>query len=700
MHYIDPHIHMVSRTTDDYKRMALAGCVMVSEPAFWAGFDRSGAEGFRDYFRQLTDYEPSRASAYGIEHHCWLCINAKEAENVALSREVIAMIPEFLDRPGVLGIGEIGLNKNTRNEATVFQEHLDLAARTGELVLVHTPHLADKYQGTRMILDMIREDGRISPERVCIDHVEEHTIRAALEAGHWVGMTLYPITKCTPARAADMIELYGGERMMVELGRRLGAQRSPGRPRAHLRDAPPRPRRGDHPQGRLREPPGVLLPVRPVRIHAARSRGRGGRELNARSPTSRRRRIATPGPAHSPAWTVRRTPRGPCPLRAMQALSSGRFGTGITEGPRSVSCDPIEAPCSCIPRSPNRSRSPAPAERAGGLPTLGGPYVALAVLFAMNLLNYVDRYSFFAAGTHIQKALDIDDDWFGVLGVSFMIVYTIVSPVMGWMGDRYSRKMLLAGGVGLWSLATVGTAFSADFYHMFFWRALLGLGEASYGAIAPALIADLFPIKARGRAMGVYYLALPVGTALGYILGGKIADTLGWQAVFFVVGLPGLLVALAGLFINDPGRGASEARAGPQKAHRPSLKDYLVLLKTPTFLFNTAGMAAVTYATGAYAAWGSTFYQRVHGLSATDAGKWIGLLLVGAGILGILLGMFVPDLLRKRTRRAYLSSPRSACSSPRRSASRASSTPTTDPRSSSCSGRRCCCRWCSGRATR
>jgi predicted metal-dependent TIM-barrel fold hydrolase len=206
---------MVSRVTDDYKRMALAGCALVSEPAFWAGFDRSGVEGFRDYFRQLTEYEGKRAAAYGIEHYAWLCINAKEAENVSLSREVIAMIPEFLQRPGVLGIGEIGLNKNTRNEATVFLDHLDLAARTHELILVHTPHLADKYQGTRMILDMLRDDQRIHPERVCIDHVEEHTIRDALDAGHWVGMTLYPITKCTPARAADLLEVYGTERVMV-----------------------------------------------------------------------------------------------------------------------------------------------------------------------------------------------------------------------------------------------------------------------------------------------------------------------------------------------------------------------------------------------------------------------------------------------------------------------------------------------------
>ena len=213
--YIDPHIHMVSRTTDDYKRMALAGCAMVAEPAFWAGFDRSGPEGFRDYFRQLTEFERKRAGLYGIEHACWLCINAKEAENVELSREVIKMIPEFLDSESVLGIGEIGLNKNTRNESTVFNEHLELAARMEELVLVHTPHLADKYQGTRMILDMVKNERRIAAGRVLIDHVEEHTIRLALDAGHWVGMTLYPITKCTPARAADMVEMHGSDRVMV-----------------------------------------------------------------------------------------------------------------------------------------------------------------------------------------------------------------------------------------------------------------------------------------------------------------------------------------------------------------------------------------------------------------------------------------------------------------------------------------------------
>lgn len=215
MYYIDPHIHMVSRTTDDYETLAKMGCVAVSEPAFWAGYDRGSVDGFRDYFEQLTAFEPKRAKAYGIQHYTWLCINAKEAENVRLAREVIAMIPEYLDRPGVLGIGEIGLNKNTRNEATVFLEHVELAVRSDEQMLIHTPHLEDKYQGTRMILDMLTGDRRVAPERVLIDHVEEHTVRHVLDAGFWAGMTLYPVSKCTPSRAVNIVEQYGAERLLV-----------------------------------------------------------------------------------------------------------------------------------------------------------------------------------------------------------------------------------------------------------------------------------------------------------------------------------------------------------------------------------------------------------------------------------------------------------------------------------------------------
>ncbi len=215
MRYIDPHIHMVSRTTDDYARMAQAGCVALTEPAFWAGFDRSSPQGFYDYFRHLTEQEPARAAAYGIKHYTWLCINPKEAEDVAFAREVIRFIPEFLDRPNVLGIGEIGLNKNSRNELTILEEQIDLAATHGQLILVHTPHLEDKLKGTRLIMAAIKANGKIDPARVLIDHVEEHTVQIVLDEGFWAGMTLYPETKCTPQRAADIFEMYGTERIWM-----------------------------------------------------------------------------------------------------------------------------------------------------------------------------------------------------------------------------------------------------------------------------------------------------------------------------------------------------------------------------------------------------------------------------------------------------------------------------------------------------
>jgi predicted metal-dependent TIM-barrel fold hydrolase len=206
---------MVSRVTDDYTRMALAGCRAVCEPAFWAGFDRSSADGFHDYFCQLTEHEPKRAAKFGLPHFSWLCINPKESEDVKLAQEVIALIPKFLERPNVLGIGEIGLNKNSRNELKVLELHVDLAAKHNQLILVHTPHLEDKLKGTRLIVDVLKSDRRIKPGRVIIDHVEEHTVKLVLDAGMWAGMTLYPESKCTPPRAVDMVEVYGNERVWM-----------------------------------------------------------------------------------------------------------------------------------------------------------------------------------------------------------------------------------------------------------------------------------------------------------------------------------------------------------------------------------------------------------------------------------------------------------------------------------------------------
>ena len=206
---------MVSRTTDDYVTLALAGCQAISEPAFWAGFDRSSPEGFRDYFRQLTDYEPKRAAKYGIRHFSWLCINPKEADDPGFAREVMEVIPEFLDAPNVLGIGEIGLNKNTRNEMDIFEEHVQIALDHEMLILIHTPHLEDKLKGTRLTLQMLANFSKLDRSRVIIDHVEEHTVAPVLEAGYWAGMTLYPDSKCSLDRAIDIIETHGPDRLWM-----------------------------------------------------------------------------------------------------------------------------------------------------------------------------------------------------------------------------------------------------------------------------------------------------------------------------------------------------------------------------------------------------------------------------------------------------------------------------------------------------
>lgn len=214
MEYIDLHAHMVSRTTDDYVQMAMTGCVALTEPAFWPGWDRSSADGFEDYFRQITEFEPRRAAQYGIRHYTWLCLNPKEGENRALAREVLRRIPRYLDRPNVLGIGEIGLNRVTRNELATFRDHVELALEHEQLIHVHTPHLEDKHKGTRVIVDALLEYG-LDPGRVLIDHAEEHTVEMILGNGFWTGLTLYPQTKVSPERAIDMLEMHGPERVCV-----------------------------------------------------------------------------------------------------------------------------------------------------------------------------------------------------------------------------------------------------------------------------------------------------------------------------------------------------------------------------------------------------------------------------------------------------------------------------------------------------
>lgn len=215
MDYIDLHAHMVSRTSDDYARMAQTGCVALTEPAFWPGFDRKSADGFEDYFHQLTDFEPKRAAQFGIRHYAWLCLNPKEGEDRALAQAVLARIPRYLARRNVVGIGEIGLNRITVNEIATFRDHIELALQYDQSILIHTPHLEDKRKGTAAIIAVLQEYAALDPTRVLIDHAEEHTLDMILDAGYWCGITLYPQTKASVQRAADMIELRGPERICV-----------------------------------------------------------------------------------------------------------------------------------------------------------------------------------------------------------------------------------------------------------------------------------------------------------------------------------------------------------------------------------------------------------------------------------------------------------------------------------------------------
>jgi hypothetical protein len=215
MKIIDPHIHMVSRTTDDYLALALSGIHIVTEPSFWPGFNRGTPESFHCYFYQLAVSEPARAERFGIRHYCWIGLNGKEAEDLDLAEEVVSMIPEYLFYPTVLGLGEIGLNKNSRNELAVFEKQVEIAAAYELLMLIHTPHLEDKLKGTRLIMDALASEPRIDPGRVLIDHAEEHTIGEILDRGFWAGLTVYPDSKGSPQRAVDTIETYGCERICI-----------------------------------------------------------------------------------------------------------------------------------------------------------------------------------------------------------------------------------------------------------------------------------------------------------------------------------------------------------------------------------------------------------------------------------------------------------------------------------------------------
>jgi hypothetical protein len=214
MLFIDPHIHMSARTTDDYERMAAAGIVAVIEPAFWLGQPRTNAGSYLDYLSSLVGWERFRAAQFGIRHYCAIGLNAKEANNAALADDVLALLPRYLLKEGVVALGEIGYDDQTAAEDKCYRAQLDMAKELDMVVMVHTPH-RDKKTGTITSMQVALEHG-LAPGRVIIDHNNEETVEEVLNRGFWAAFTLYPQTKMGNERMVEIARRYGSERIFID----------------------------------------------------------------------------------------------------------------------------------------------------------------------------------------------------------------------------------------------------------------------------------------------------------------------------------------------------------------------------------------------------------------------------------------------------------------------------------------------------
>jgi predicted metal-dependent TIM-barrel fold hydrolase len=213
MKFFDPHVHMTSRTTDDYQAMADAGVVALIEPAFWLGQPRTGIDSFRDYYSSLVGWERFRSSQFGIKHYCTIGLNSREANNEALAEQVMEILPLFVYKDGVVGIGEIGFDDQTVAEEKYYRLQLELAKEAGLPVQVHTPH-RDKKHGTQRSMDIAVEHG-LDPYTVIIDHNNEETVKEVLDRGFWAAFTIYPFTKMGNQRMVEVVKQYGSERIMI-----------------------------------------------------------------------------------------------------------------------------------------------------------------------------------------------------------------------------------------------------------------------------------------------------------------------------------------------------------------------------------------------------------------------------------------------------------------------------------------------------
>jgi MFS family permease len=264
------------------------------------------------------------------------------------------------------------------------------------------------------------------------------------------------------------------------------------------------------------------------------------------------------------------------------------------------------------------------------------PVAILALLTALNLFNYLDRLVLSAVLPRIEDQFALSHGVSGLLGTIFLVGYFATSPIFGTLADRGARKGLLAIGIGIWSLATIASGFSRSFAELAVARAFVGVGEASYATIAPTLIDDLAPPERKGSWLAIFYAAMPIGAALGYLTGGSIDKAYGWRTAFVVAGAPGMLLALLCLMLVEPARTRHSAR--PSVLH-----SWRALAASPLYVRGVLGYAMFTFAVGGFAFWGPAYLFRHYGLNLADANKGMGLVTVLGGALGTTLGGVYAD---------------------------------------------------------
>jgi MFS family permease len=283
----------------------------------------------------------------------------------------------------------------------------------------------------------------------------------------------------------------------------------------------------------------------------------------------------------------------------------------------------------------------------------------IALLLALNLLNYIDRYILPGEQPLIQREFHATDQQMGALTTAFFITYMIVAPLSGWLGDWFRRKPLIIVGAILWSLATLGSAFVHTYWALYATRSMVGVGEATFGIFALAVVSDFYPDRERNRILSIFYLAIPVGAALGYLAGGEMGTLWGWRAPFFVCAIPGLAVAAFYMpWGKEPERGACDgvdaqpvSRAS-QRTLADSVRGFLALLRNPAFLTSTFGLAQITFALGGISAWVPTFLHRTVGISVANASLTVAGITVVDGIAGTIAGGWIAHRWQRRDHRA------------------------------------------------